>query len=288
MSAQEILQQLDGAGAMDWSLRVIRSTGASTAADGGQDRRARIEALENAKAHAAANLLIAIKALLIDGTSTAAEIARAKQGLPGALTQVARQFTITDTRSLSDMSVEVDAEIPLSGRLSDLFAPATTGGGPLRLDDVPRSPLSLLPWPECRTVPAGVKLVIPRDGLLSYGGKPYTGLIVDATNTDLAPALFPKIKNTSGVEVYGFSYIDRRILLERGMVGYKRDLKLARKDPRVGSMPLVICAGRASGARHADVVVSDNDAVLIHAAAKLNDFLARGNVVFVLSRGSGS
>ncbi len=282
-AAQNLQQRVESFAVIDWSQKVIRATGASGELADDQDRRVRVEALENAKARAAGNLLKAVQSLRIGVRGTILQLLKDNPQEASRLRNAVRQYTIVDTRSLSDMSVEVDVEIPISNGLTSLFLPDVTGQGKLRMDDIPRSPLGLLPWPECRIVPDGVELVVPSEGLLSYSGAAYTGLIVDATKLKVNPALFPRLVDEKGREVYGLNYVARDIVATESVTGYHTSLKAARRDKRIGREPFVVCGVRAVGDLNSDIVVSDNDAVLIHAAAKNSDFLKMCKVIFVVS-----
>ncbi len=236
----------------------------------------------NAKSAAAENLLKAVDKLRLSGDSTVQDASKANPRLRSRVRRFAQRFTVVDTRSMSDMSVEVDVELPILEGLAQLFLPDRIGTGEFHLDDVPRSPLSLLPWPECREVPDGVELVIPSQGLVSYKGRPYTGLIIDARGLGVKPAVLPRVLNEGLAQIYGLSYGGRDAVVGTGMVAYFDSMADARRDRRSGREPLVICAMKTHGSQSADVVVSDNDAVLIHAAATTRNFLHQARVVYVV------
>jgi len=281
--AQEVVVRIENAGEIDWTRSVVRSSGSSASPTDTRDRSQRIAALSAATSAAAENLMKTVQQITLNSGETILEASRSSATLRQRVSELVQRFTIRDTRSMSDMSVEVDLEMPLTADVATLFMPAKTGGGAWRLDDIPRSPLSLLPWPECREVPAGVTLVMPSQGLLAYDGKPFTGLIIDARQVPLVPALLPRILNEKGEEVYGVDYVSREAAIEYGLLSYTTSLLAAKKDERIGNKPLVVCGLRATGNHPTDVVLSANDAVLIHAAAKTNNFLKQCKVVVVLS-----
>ena len=279
---QKMVTQLDANSSVDWTRQVLVATGSSGRLLHSRDRTERIEALERAKSVATQHLLKALEKLPLTASGTILQRIENNSTLARRVRRFVQQFTVTDTRPMSDLSVEVDVELPLLDGLSALFIPDVTGRGPLRLDDVPRSPLSLLPWPECRAVPEGVQLVIPSQGLVSYEGNPYTGLIIDASGLDAKQALLPEIKDIDGRQVYGLNYVDREIATQLGVVAYRGNLAQAMKDTRTGRVPLVICGTGVSGSLKSDIVVSENDAVLIHAAAKTQNFLKKCKVIIVI------
>jgi len=280
--AQGVLVKIENAGEIDWTNNVVRSSGSSPSPSDSRDRSQRIATLEAATATAAENLMKTVQRVTLSSAKTVREASRSNAVLRQRVNELVQRFTIRDTRSMSDMSVEVDLQLPLTDDILALFMPAKTGHGAWSLDDIPRSPLSLLPWPECREIPDGVELVTPSQGLLAYNGKPFTSLIVDASQLSLQAALLPRILNEKGEEVYGVSYLSREIAIQSGLVSYAPSLTAAKKNARAGSQPLVICGVRVAGTHPTDIVVSANDAVLIHAAAKSNNFLRQCKVVVVI------
>ncbi|NIR48717.1 hypothetical protein GWO43_09795, partial [candidate division KSB1 bacterium] len=66
-----------------------------------------------------------------------------------------------------------------------------------------------------------------------------------------------------------------------GVVAYNTDLNRAIRDERVAPAPLVIPAWQVSGKNKANVIVSNSDALLIHAAAKIQNFLRDCKVIIV-------
>lgn len=269
-------------GSVDWLRFMIRAYGTSASPKVPSDRLQRIDALEAAKKEAANNLLEVIKPIPLGAEKTIGDEMQRDSLLRHKILSYVQRYTITDTRSMSDMSVEVDVELPVMGGFIDLFVPKSAGEGQLILDSIPRSPLSFLPWPECRPVPEGVKLVIPAEGLVSFHGQPFTGLVIDARGMNVSQSLLPRVLDEEGREIYGLNFVKSENATASGLVGYRRTLKNAMRDARVGKEPLLICAARKSGRTGSDVVVSANDAIIIHAATKISDFLKQGKVVFVV------
>ena len=103
----------------------------------------------------------------------------------------------------------------------------------------------------------------------------YSGLVIDCGGQELSTAMLPKIKSVSGKEVYAFQYLDRNIVVGRGMVNYSD----SSKTQRAGSNPLTIPAMFIEN--ECDVVVSDDDAEKILAANSKSNFLKNCMVVFV-------
>lgn len=102
----------------------------------------------------------------------------------------------------------------------------------------------------------------------------YTGLIIDCAGQEISTAILPKIKSVSGKEVYAFQFLNRDIVVGRGMVNYSD----GSNNSRAGNNPLTI---QAMFVEECDVVVSDDDAEKILAANSKSNFLKNCAVVFV-------
>lgn len=280
--SQSLTQQIDNFGYVDWEGFVIRSSGVSSLDVQNQTAEQRIQALESAKQAATQNLAKVAEQLVYSSNITVKEALAQKSLSSAHLQRIVQGFTLVDTRSMSDMSIEVDIELPISGRLSDVLLPKDCGKGQLRLSDKLLCPTCLQPWPEGKPVPEGVKLVNPAEGLLSPKGIPYTGLIVDARGLGLNPAITIKILDEDGNEIYGTNYVDRDNAVEIGIVAYKSEMGDARNEKRIGSEPLLVRGLKASGPLKVDVVVSNMDAALIHSAAHIQNFLKGCKVVVII------
>ena len=105
----------------------------------------------------------------------------------------------------------------------------------------------------------------------------YTGLIIDCSGQNLSTAMLPKIQSASGQEIYAFEYLDRNIVVNRGMVNYSDSATSGVQ--RAGNNPLTVSAMFVQG--DCDIVVSDDDAQKILAANQKSNFLKNCMVVFV-------
>ncbi len=277
-AAQGVSEQLDPNSIVDWERFVIRSSGSSAIASQGSDSE-RLAALEKAKMSAENNLLNAAQLLPLTANSNVGDAA---QPMIASLRDLVKRFTIVDTRSMSDMTLEVDVELPFTGEFASMLLPPDVGNEKLQLGSEPFCPTCGQPWPKGKPVPEGVKLIIPAEGYLTSGDKPFTGLLIDARELDVSPAFLPQIVNEESVEVDGLGYVSRNVVVNTALVAYRNDFEQARHDARIGSDPLVIRAIAAAGQRKSNLVVSNSDAVLIHAAAKSQNFLKDGKVIIVL------
>jgi hypothetical protein len=171
---------------------------------------------------------------------------------------VVRNFRKVGERYLSDGSVEVDVEIPISGVLTDALLPTQIGGQ------------------QPGQVYGGVQ---PQP---NFQNTVFTGLIIDARGLGVRPAMAPKILDENGNEVYGTGFVSREYAVQIGVVGYEKDLNRARQNERVTDKPIVIKGVKASGSNKSDIVISNMDASNISASAQNLNFLEQCKVMIIL------
>jgi hypothetical protein len=109
----------------------------------------------------------------------------------------------------------------------------------------------------------------------------YTGLIIDASEVGVVPAMSPKINDTEGREVYGSAAVQRDFALQHGIVGYVKDLKSANSDERVKGNPLRIKAKRSEN-NSVDLIISKEDATLLRKLEATQTFLREARVVIII------
>ncbi|MCH8957105.1 hypothetical protein IIA28_17570 [candidate division KSB1 bacterium] len=280
--AQPLVQKLNATASVDWSRQVILTSGSSSSLPPDSDASQRIAAIERAKAAAVENLFKAIKELPLDAHSKVKQALENKLLSTVHISQVVQKYTIVDTRSMSDMSVEIDVELPLIGNLLPLLFPKDTHDRQLIISDEPLCPTCLQLWPEGKTVPGDIKLIVPSEGLTANKGTPFTGLIIDVRGLNFKPTLNPTVVNSANEEIYSLSYVDREVAARLGIVNYQDDLRQALKNGRVGRDPLVVRGVQVTGPLSSNIIISANDAILIHAAAKTRNFLKKCKVIILV------
>lgn len=280
--AQQVVEGTEASGVLNWTEQRVTATGVGEPNPNLPENARRTAATESAKKNAAGNLLTILSRMALNSETRLQSEMEKDTGLQENMEAMVRNFRVSDLRYLSTGEVEVDVSFPLVGVLSDLLLPPHFGGGRLFEITQPLCPLCGQPWPEGKPVPPGVKLIMPDSGPDSSASRKYTGLIIDARGLPLEPALAPRIVNETGDEIYGPSFIKRTYAVEIGMVGYLSDLEAARKNERVRDHPLLIKAIRSVGTLPVDVVISNHDALLVHATAKILNFLERCRVIFVM------
>ncbi|MEO0078880.1 MAG: hypothetical protein ABIK86_07790, partial [candidate division WOR-3 bacterium] len=146
---------------------------------------------------------------------------------------------------------------PINGAILTVILPQTGDG---KLLGKTACPCCGQAWPEGKEPPPGVRLVPFESG----NGTSWTGILIDATNLELKPALFPKVVTDEDQEVIGPGFASAEKLAQLGQVGWFRDRTQAFASDRVGSNPLIVRALRVTGANSCDLVVSNYDAARIH------------------------
>jgi hypothetical protein len=283
MAFAQYTQPIGDNGNVDWTQQKIKATGIGAPNPNSPPGAQRAGAITAAKSDALRNLLATARGMFLTSETTVNNAIVESDVIKTRVEGYMRGFTVVDTRYMSDQSVEVDVEVPLSG-IADAVLPQAFGGGRL-MTAQPICPMCGQPWPQGKAVPPGVQLVNPGTGgqtPVSTTGGAFTGLVIDAKGLGLMPAMAPKVVNESGEEVYGSKYVSRDFAVKQGMVGYDKDVNAARNNQRVTNNPLVIKGLKASGANSTDIVVSDADAQRIHSAAQTQNFLDKTRVMVVL------
>lgn len=232
-------QQLDN-GTINYSDRKIQATGIGAIPDialtnAAQARRA---ALRIAKVDAMRNLVEIVNGITVDSETTMSDamfddvIKTKVRGMIRGAVQVG------DVKYLSDTSIEVVYEVPMSG-ISEIMAP---------------------PAGFAAAIPAGTApAVAPTTGAI-------TGLIVDARGLSIRPAMSPRILDQNGGVVYGPKNYTRDYAVSNGVAGYSKTVESAQQDQRVIGNPLIIKAVAASGSNKTDVVVGNSEVMKIKSA----------------------
>lgn len=109
-----------------------------------------------------------------------------------------------------------------------------------------------------------------------------SGLVIDAREVDLRPAMAPKVLGERGQEVYGPSVVNRNWVIQQGMAGYSPDFEKAVRHERVGSNPLIVKAVAVSGDNRSAVVAAKDAGAIRAAFSRCPEFLQQARVLFVV------
>lgn len=251
-------------GKVDWEKGIVTAEGWGFPKKGMHPGQARIMAEEAAKIVAYRNLIEIVNGIKVNSETTVKDSAVENDTIRTQVKGFVKGAKISEPKYFDDGTVKVVVNVPLSGigGLSEIFFPKlSTEEGKEVTKNIYRSTIEI---PEADF------------------SKPYTGLVIDAREIKLHPAMNPKIVDEEGKEVYGVAFVGQEFAVKFGMVGYAKSIEQAALIDRVKDNPLIIKALNSSGKQKTDVVVSNVDAAML---SKLNNyltFLKECKVVFVL------
>jgi len=254
----QLNQSITNGGVVNWQEQMLRATGIGSPNPQVPLAAQRAGAIRAAQMDALRQILETVKGMSLNSETTVRNAMIENDVIQTRVSGVVQNFRKVETRYLSDGSVEVDVEMPLSGVLLDAVLPQGVGGA--------------------------------QPGGLSYNVQPqanfrnavFTGLIIDARGLGLRPAMAPKVLDQNGNEVYGTGYVSREYAVQIGVVGYEKDINRARNDDRVKDNAVVVKALSVSGTNQCDVVISNADAANIQAAGQNLNFMEQCKVMFIL------
>lgn len=283
-SAQYVSQSFGQNQNVNWSNQVVRATGIGSPNPSLPISAQRATAIKAAQLDAVRNLLETIKGIYLTSETTVRNAMVENDVIRTRVEGLVQGYKIVEgPRYMSDGSVEVVVEMPITGQIADALLPSQFGGGHYLTGAQMVCPTCGQPWPQGRPVPPGVNLQQVGTTTPSAVSGVFTGLIVDCKGLGVRPAMAPKIVDEAGNEVYGSKFVSREWAVEMGMVGYDKDLERARQNDRVTNNPLIVKALRASGPNKTDVIISAADAAMIHQAAANQNFLDKCKVMFIVN-----
>ena len=249
-------------GSIDYNGRKVQATGIGyipqNVINAGQARRA---ALRIAKQDALRQLVEIVNGVTLTSETTMSGamfddvIKTQVQGV------IRGAFQVGDPKYLSDTSIEVMYEVPMSG-ISEVVIPP--GGF---LDPFATNAAAA---PDAAAAAEG-----PTTGAI-------TGLIIDCTGLGVRPAMSPQILDQNGGIVYGPSNYTREYAIKNGVAGYAKGLDAGKEDDRVKGNPLIIKAVAASGSNNVDVIIGNSDIMRIRSANSSYGILKDCRVLIVL------
>lgn len=242
-------------GSIDWTKGVVMATGFGapppTAVNAAQ---ARALAERAAFLVATRNLLEVVKGIRVDSATLVENMMVSSDVIKTEVSGFIQGAQIVKKQVNPDGSVQVTVAMKLNGDFSSAFLPQSSGGP------------EVIPMPQGQGTPSTA----------------FTGLIVDARGSGVRPAVAPKIRNEEGREVYGSAFVNRQYAVEQGMVGYLKDVESAKGNPRVTDRPLLVKALKTDGPNKTDLVISNNDAQVLHGMKEHLTFLEKARVMVIL------
>ena len=282
--AQNVTQTFGENQSVNWTDQIVKAVGIGAPNPDLPVAAQRTAAIRAAKIDAVRNILETIKGIYLTSETTVRNAMVENDVITTRVQGLAQNFKqVGEPRYMSDGSVEIVVEMPITGAILDALLPSQFGGGQLMTAGQMVCPTCGQPWPHGKSVPPGVTLQQFGGATTTASSGVYTGLVVDCKGLGVRPAMAPKVVDEQGNEVYGSKFVSRDWAVEIGMVGYDKDLMRARQNDRVSNNPLVIKALQASGPNKTDVVISAADAALIHQAAANQNFLDKCKVMFIVN-----
>lgn len=256
-------------GCIDWSNGVIYATGMGVPMQNVSQAQKRYSALEAARLVAMRNLLQMVEGINISSTRTVKagmlENDTINTQINGRIRQV---IQAGKPKEMSDGSVWVTMKMYLRDIMSILIKNEQF--------DTQETSMNKPAAPEQE---AEAK---KKEGP-TYGGDAdtvYTGLIIDARDVGISPAMSPKVYSADGKEIYGSAAVDRDFVLQHGIVGYVKDMKKALEHERVKGNPLIIKA--RSSEKTTDMTISSEDASLLEKLDASQSFLREARVLIIV------
>ncbi len=260
---RDFIEKMEG-GHINWSRAIILSKGIGEPRQHNRKAQAQAAALKTAKLDAKRKILGIILDIRIDATSTIRSITLKNDVIMAKIENMIKNAQVVKQKYMSDGTVAVTIEMSMIGGFAQLVLPREIK----QVETV--KPIAPNNKKEKR-------LSLPQKSV----SRVYTGLVLDARGLKVRPAMVPKIRDERGQEVYGSAYVSREYAVQKGMSAYTRDLKAAKKNPRVIDNPLIVKGLRTMGSGKTDIVISNSDASRLRSDPKHLFFLKKCRVVIV-------
>ena len=257
-------------GAIDWARGVVQAKGMSAALKKTAEKKApnSPKARSEAKNDARLKLLETVKRIKIDSKRSVGDMAAKNKMIMTQIKDMVYDATEIEKhrKYMSDGSVEVLLQMNFHGGLTQLVLPEAIR----QIEGI-------------KQIQPGTKSTGANTDLVSEA---YTGLLVDARNIEVQPALVFKILDENLEEVFGPAFVSREFVVQHGMAAYYTDIQAARADPRVTHRPLIVKALRTDWPSRCDIVISKTDASKLKSASHNLLLLKEARVIILLSPSS--
>ncbi|MBM2837773.1 MAG: hypothetical protein HW415_398 [Deltaproteobacteria bacterium] len=300
-------------GSINWSKGTVTAKGSGVPPSGtANPSQARLMAERAAISDARRNLLETVGEVRVDAVSTVGSLMTKRDVIITKVGGIIKGSLVTERRYLDDGSVEVVVEMPITGAFLDVMlsevkaVPSITMPLPpskSKKKDIPKTEIktpmpplenkktvlepaktATLPVPLTpAAVPEPVKeaKIEPAPDKIDLSKVNFSGLIIDAREVEVKPALMPKVLNEKGEVIYSSANMRKEEAVKTGVVGYAKEVDAAKKHPRVTETPVVVAALKGSGEKRSDVIISDGNALTITTTEPTLGYLKKGRVMIV-------
>ena len=286
----QFVENVGSSGNINWSTGIIEAVGIGAPPERFYGKpQARPMAMRAAQVDAYRKLLEVTSGVRVNATTLVKDYAVQSDVIKTQVEGLVRGARIVKTEYLSDGTVEVTVNMPMSGASSGLtqaIYPRMSGFG-----GFPATPPAMYPatppagYPATPAVPATPAIPATpgvQEPAATVPSAVYTGLVVDARGIQARPAMSPKILDENGEEVYGSMHVDREYAVQQGMTGYARDLTAAQSNSRVTNNPFTVKGLKSDGPGKSNIVISNADAAHLRAASENLTFMKKCRVMVVL------
>ncbi len=235
VQSAHLVQKVGELGVVNWTDFLIRTRGKGSENPSLPSDVRKESALDAAERDALVKALQLLNGIRLTSDLDVGEFLISNDSLHVEVMETAsKNLRILDRVYFSDGSVELEAELPLLGPLMSLLLPEVGNGHAL-----------------------GTEL----------RQNNFTGVVIDARGLELNPCLLPRVLNEDGTETYGKGLIAREHAIRIGVCGWVKD-SLDVNDGRVGNSPVIMKAKNVVGDNLTDLVISNEDAEILHASPK--------------------
>lgn len=261
LADDNVIVEKVGQGTIDWTNGLIHVVGYGVPPREVSGPRAKLMARNTAKTDAYRNAAEVINRVRVNSDSLVEDYVMKSERIRLVVESFLRGARIIKVDQQRDGIIELMIELPLGGQaglITLLNRPEVTGFSGLE-----------------PPAPSG----FPESGEASR----YTGVIIDARNLKVKPALYPRVFDGEGYLLYASTMVNLARPGFTTIVAYTRSLEAARKLPRLGSNPLVLTtekAGPTTGGEQTDLVLGVEAAKAFRGLPP--EVIQNGAVVFLI------
>lgn len=265
-------------GAINWLTGTVTAKGKSLSTGlAVSSREARLKTMRAATVDARKNLLQILNKIPVTEKLRVKNILRTDEDIMQFVRGDMQNSRITSTTFAEDGVASVTVSITLR----DMFLEKLIGKHVSfhRVNDNPYSAANAVAesienavLPDSQQESAETDIVLPIA---------YTGLLIDAREVGISPAITVNIVDETGHVLYSPRVVNRNVALRNGMVEYAGTWEEAIASKRSSTNPLVLKAVRVQGKTRSNIVISDEQALLLKQINNAHNFLEEGRVVVV-------
>lgn len=265
-------------GAINWLTGTVTAKGESLSTGlAVSSREARLKTMRAATVDARKNLLEILNKIPVTEKLRVKNILRADEDIMQFVRGDMQNSRITSTSFAEDGVASVTVSITLR----DMFLEKLIGKHVSfhRVNDNPYSAANAVAESiEHAVLPDSQQDSAESDIVLPIA---YTGLLIDAREVGISPAITVNIVDETGHVLYSPRVVNRNVALRNGMVEYAGTWEEAIASKRSSTNPLVLKAVRVQGKTRSNIVISDEQALLLKQINNAHNFLEEGRVVVV-------